>query len=509
VTAPPREDLISLVGRQAERYENKTFMTFRDGTAITYQGFADQVRGFAQRLIELEVRPEERVALMLKNSLAYPVAWLGTVAAGAVSVPVNSRLKEVDAHYIFTHSDALTVFADDSTKDVAHAAAPAAVRHVIDPPDLQNPAPANDVNPPSPGPGTLANIQYTSGTTGFPKGCLLTHDYWQCMGAAGVDAMDISSSDTLLTSQPHSYLDPQWQVITTLRAGAHLVLLDSFHPSTFMADVSRFEVTVFYCVGVMPTLLMKQPESDHDHAHSLKRVYCSAIPVDQHAAIEKRWGVPWYELFGMTETGVNLAMDPKDHDALIGSGCIGRALTHNEARVVDESDADVPAGEVGELVLRGQGFMDGYHDDPEATAEFFRNGWAHTGDLVSSDAAGLIYYRGRLKQMIRRAGENISPTEIETTLAAHPDVIECAVAPVADPDVEEEIKAYVVIRPGSSVKAEELAGYVSEKLARFKVPRYWEFRGSLPHTPSERVAKHELEGGRASFLENTIDLRNH
>jgi carnitine-CoA ligase len=507
LTAPPQEDLLSLVRRQAERYQNKTFMTFGDGTALTYRNFENEVESFARQLIELGLRPGERVALMLKNSLSYPVAWLGTISAGGVAVPVNSRLGEVDASYIFSHSGATMIVADDSTESVVRLAAPEAVRHVIGPPVLQNATRPGGHTIPSPNAQTLANIQYTSGTTGFPKGCLLTHAYWQWMGSASVDVMAISSDDTLLTSQPHSYVDPQWHVIATLQAGAHLVLLDGFHPSTFMADVSRFNVTMFYCVGVMPTLLMKQQPRQDDISHSLKRVYCSAIPMGQHPAIEKRWGVPWYELFGMTETGVNTAVQPNDHNALVGTGCIGRALPHNEARVVDENGVEVPTGELGELVLRGQGFMDGYHDDPEATAEFFRDGWAHTGDLVSCDADGLIYFRGRRKQMIRRAGENIAPVEVETALTTHPDVIECAVASVPDPDVEEEIKAYVVVRPGSSVEARELSDYLFERLARFKVPRYWELRSSLPHTPSERVAKHELEEGRSSFLEDTIDLR--
>ena len=151
--------------------------------------------------------------------------------------------------------------------------------------------------------------------------------------------------------------------------------------------------------------------------------------------------------------------------------------------------------------------MEGYHRDREATADFFRNGWAHTGDLASRDADGFIYLRGRRKEMIRRGGENIAPIEVETALATHPDVVEFAVAPVPDDDMGEEAKAYVVRRDTSVVDAAELASYIAERLASFKVPRYWEFRDVLPHTPSERVAKHELEQGRADFRDNTVDLK--
>ena len=217
--------------------------------------------------------------------------------------------------------------------------------------------------------------------------------------------------------------------------------------------------------------------------------------------------MPWSELFGMTETGVNLAVAPEDHDRLVGSGCIGTALWHNEAAVVDDDDRELGAAQVGERVVRGLGMMEGYHKDPEATAAFFRNGWSHTGDLVERDEAGAIYYRGRRKEMIRRGGENIAPAEIEAALTTHPDVVECAVAPVSDEDLGEEIKAYVVLRAGARPAYVDLAGHLRARLAPFKVPRYWEVRPSLPHTPSEKVAKHELEAGRPSFREATFDLK--
>ena len=151
--------------------------------------------------------------------------------------------------------------------------------------------------------------------------------------------------------------------------------------------------------------------------------------------------------------------------------------------------------------------MAGYHGDPGATSEFVRNGGAHTGDLAEQDEDGLIYYRGRLKEMIRRGGENISPVEIEAVLATHPEVVQCAVASVPDADVGEEIKAYVVARSGAAEDAESLQVFLQQRLAGFKVPRYWEFRASLPRTPSEKVAKHELERGRETFLVGTVDLR--
>ena len=497
---PRTEDLASLVRRQAAQYGDRVFMRFGDGSSMTYVGFAERVAKVRDHLVA-EGFEGRRVAVMMKNSLSYPVVWLGIAAAGATAVPVNSRLGPDDARFILTHSGAAAAFVDDATEATIRAAAPSSLRLVIH----GEPTPTVAPEAPEPRPESLANIQYTSGTTGFPKGCLLTHLFWQVMGATAVDTMSLTEDDVLLTSQPHSYIDPQWNVIATLRAGAQLVLLDGFHPSTFMDDVARFGVTVFYCLGVMPTLLLKQPPST-EHPRRLTRVYCSAIPVDRHAEIESRWGVPWFEVFGMTETGINTVVTPEAHDRCVGSGSIGRPVAHNEAAIVDEDDRELRPGEVGELVLRGLGMMEGYHDDEEATASFFRNGWAHTGDLAMRDADGFIFLRGRRKEMIRRGGENIAPVEVEFALAGHPDVLECAVAPVPDADMGEELKAYVVLRPGARWAPEDLRAHLAGRLASFKVPRYWEPRGALPHTASERVAKHALEAGRDPFASPTVDL---
>jgi crotonobetaine/carnitine-CoA ligase len=499
---PRDEDLLALIDRQATRYGQKTFITFGDGSSMSYRDLRNRVRRVCSHLAARRIT-KGAVAIMLRNSLFYPVAWLGVVTAGCTAVPINSRSKVDDAGFIVEHSEAVAAYVDDATRSTMEAVGAGPLRELLAEPIEEHPAPPE----PNIRGGSLASIQYTSGTTGFPKGCRLTHRFWQRMGATAVEIMGLTEDDILLTSQPHSYIDPQWNVIATLRAGAHLVLLEGFHPSKFMADVARFGATVFYCVGVMPTLLMKQPPTPADRDHSLTRVFCSAIPVDLHGAIEERWGVPWSEVFGMTETGINTVVAAADHDRCIGSGSIGKVVAHNEAAIVDEGDRELPDGEVGELVIRGLGLMEGYHRDPQATAQFFRNGWAHTGDLGVRDEEGFLYLRGRRKEMIRRGGENISPTQIEFALSDHPDVMECAVAAVPDLDMGEEIKAYVVLRAGSAVDAAELASHLVDRLATFKVPRYWEFRASLPHTPSERVAKHELEEGRPDFRQDSVDLK--
>jgi crotonobetaine/carnitine-CoA ligase len=506
---PPAIGLGELLDRQAERHGDRPFLSFGDGTTFSFAETARNVGRMRGLLADRGIGPNGGVALMLKNSLFSPVAWLGAVSAGAVAVPVNSRLGPDDAGYVIRHSGAGLVVCDAETAPVARAAGlgldvlevPAG-GHVPD--ELA----AASVRPHREGGlRALANIQYTSGTTGFPKGCLLTHGYWQWMGVASARVLGLGPTKRLLTAQPFSYVDPQWQVVAALQSGAHLVILDGFHPSTFMGDVARWKATTFYCLGVMPTLLLKQPPSPADRDHTLEHVACSGIPPALHRDIERRWGVPWFEVFGMTETGINTAVLPEDRERLVGSGSIGRALEHCEASVADADGRDVAPGERGELRLRGLGFMDGYHDDPEATASFFRDGWANTGDVVRMDADGLITFEGRTKEMIRRGGENVAQVEVEFALRGHPDVLDCAVVPVPDEDLGEEGKAYVVLRPGADVEPLVLRDFLAAKLASFKVPRYYEFRDDLPRTPSERIAKAELEDGPDAWRENTYDAK--
>jgi carnitine-CoA ligase len=506
---PLRVDLGTLIDHGAKLHGDRPLLSFQDGTTFTYARFAELVARGRALLVGRGVVPGTRVALMLKNSLFYPTAWLGVTTLGAVAVPVNSRLGPDDAGYVVRHSRAGLLICDSSTAPVARTVAEGGlpvleVETEDHEPDVLRSAEGR--GPAAATMDTLANIQYTSGTTGFPKGCLLTHGYWQRMGAVAADVFALRSEDRILTAQPFSYIDPLWNVVSALQAGAHLVIGDGFHPSTFMQTVAEWKVTVFYCLGVMPSLLMKQPEQAFDKDLALRRVICSAIPPPLHADIEGRWGAPWIEAFGMTETGINIAVPDEDHDALVGSGSIGRALPHCRASVVDEDGVDVRPGEVGELRLQGEGLMEGYLDDLEATEAFFRDGWAHTGDLVEVDDRGFLFFRGRKKEMIRRGGENVSQAEVEYALRSHQDVLDCAVAPVPDEALGEEAKAYVVLIPGRPTDPSALRDFLAGKLASFKVPRYWQFRDDLPRTPSERIAKGRLEPD-GDWRAGTYDVR--
>ena len=299
----------------------------------------------------------------------------------------------------------------------------------------------------------------------------------------------LTEHDVMLTAQPFYYIDPQWNVAAALLAGATLVILDGFHPSSFWAKVREHQVTYFYCLGAMPTLLLRMPPDPADRDHRVRVVQCSAIPPALHATLEERWGVPWYEAFGMTETGADLRVTDADHDELVGTGCLGRPAGYRRVRIADATGQPVPPGETGEITLAGGAMMDGYYDDPAATARVLRDGWLHTGDLGWQDESGRVYLAGRLKDMIRRSGENVAAGEVEEVLLTHPQVRLAAVTAVPDELRGEEVKACYV---ADGATPADLARYCGERLAAFKVPRYWQPAADLPMTDSERVAKHRL-----------------
>jgi crotonobetaine/carnitine-CoA ligase len=262
--------------------------------------------------------------------------------------------------------------------------------------------------------------------------------------------------------------------------------------------VREHQVTYFYCLGAMPVLLLRMPADPRDREHRVRVVQCSAIPPALHRELEQRWGVGWYETFGMTETGADLRVTDRDHDELVGTGCLGRPVSYRQVRVVDTGDLPLPAGEQGEIVLRGPGMMDGYLDNPQATAAVLRDGWLHTGDLGRMDEAGRVYHTGRLKDMIRRGGENVAAREVEEILLTHPQVRLVAVTAVPDEIRGEEVKAYYV---AGEVTPPELADYCRARLAAFKVPRYWQPEADLPRTDSERVVKSGLGQLRSPFFD--------
>ena len=407
----------------------------------------------ARGLAAAGVGAGDRVGISLPNGLGFPLVWLAVAKAGAVAVPLNPGLGPQDRAHLLADSEPRLVVDEQVLSGLEHAGAP----------------PAEAARP------GLLSLQYTSGTTGLPKACMLTHDYWLRLGATAVEMAALGQDDVLLTAAPFHYIDPQWNLVAAITAGAELVVLPRFSASTFWDAVAASGATFTYLVGTMPLLLERQPERPVERAHRLRLVVCSGISSDRHAVWEQRYGVPWREAYGMTESGVDLCV-PVDDTSCVGSGRLGTPVPGKQVRVVD-----------GELQVRGAPMMAGYWRREESP--FTDDGWLRTGDLVADDGDGLRLV-GRIKDMVRRGGENIAAAEVEAALLTHPAVTAAAVVAVADDVRGEEVKAFVV--PARALDPADVVAHVRELLAPFKVPRYVELVDELPMTPSERVAKHAL-----------------
>lgn len=507
-----------LLSERARELGEREILRF-EGMSLSFAELDERTTRLANVLADGGIGKGDAVAVMLPNGLDFPTAWLAVAKLGAVVVPLNTSyratdlahvlrdsgarlaiagadeaglLREVQANCPALRSMAILAGSSGSASELEEAMAAASTERDLDGLDG----------------GTPVTIQYTSGTTGLPKGCVLSHRYWLTLAETVQRYVGIEAADTLLTAQPFCYMDPTWNLVLAMLGAAPLVILPRFSVSTFWRSVVENDVTFFYCLGTMPIYLYKQqPDPELDRGHRVRLVLCSGIPVKLHAAFEERWGCPWRETYGATELGCAL-MVPADDASSMGTGAMGAAVNGYEARVMAEDGSEAAAGEFGELVVRGTGLMLGYHQQPQATAAWLRDGWAHTGDLVYRDERGYYHIVGRLKEMIRRGGENISAAEVEAALAEHPAVQAAACIPVPDEERGEEVKAFVQLRTGQtrrSLPPSELLEFMRERLAAFKLPRYIEYVNAFPLTPSEKIAKSKLLESRADQRQGAYD----
>ncbi|MEO4000354.1 AMP-binding protein [Mesorhizobium sp. CAU 1732] len=509
----------ALVNQAVSANSTKLMWTFfeeaEDQTA-TYADVKARIKRTAAALYAAGVRQGTHVAVMLPNIPQFPATWLAIARLGAVMVPVNINYTGRELHYVLTDSES-TFLVIDAECLPAYAAlgdeAPLGPDHLLVVGDaetgrslweLQASAPDLPAGLPEPAIDDLVNIQYTSGTTGFPKGCMLTHRYWLTLSlVAEMRGGQDEQATNILAAQPYFYMDPQWLTLMAMRAGGQIFVARRASSSRFMDWVRDYDI--HYCL--FPEIVYQLPESERDGQNSLKRISIFGFDKERHADLERRYNTVARESFGMTEVGSALFL-PREATHMVGSGSCGRPSPFREAKIVDAEGNEVAVGEVGELCLRGPGIMLGYYRKPEANASSYFGDWFRTGDLFWKDAQGFHYIVGRLKDMIRRSGENIAAREVEAVLRELPGVLEAAAVGVKDASRGEEVKAYLVLQPGTTpqdVPPEAIFEHCKTRLAAFKIPRFLEYRDSLPKTPSEKIAKQKLVAEKPDLRVGSFD----
>jgi len=474
----------------------------------TFREAAGRVARLAGALRELGVRPGDRVAMLALNADRYSEYLLAVPWADAVLNPVNTRWSAAEIVYSLRDSDSRVLLTDDTFAPLLpalRAAFPelATVIHTGERPapagalgyeDLI--AAADPVEDARRGGDALAGIFYTGGTTGFPKGVMLSHANlgvsW--LGSAAGGFMVGPDSRTLHTAPMFHLADlAAWGI--TVQAGGSHVILPSFDPRTVLATIAEHRVTDALLVPTMIQLLVDHPEVGQFDLASLRAVLYGASPMTR-AVLERAMkalpGASFTQAYGMTELApVATLLSPADHEAghLLSAG---RAAPHAEIRVVDPFDAEVPNGTVGEVVVRGGHVMLGYWNKPEETATALRGDWMHTGDGGYLDDQGYLYIVDRIKDMIVTGGENVYSAEVENAVAAHPAVAQCAVIGVPDPDWGERVHAVVVLRPGAALTHQELRAHVKALIAGYKAPRSLEILDKLPVSGTGKVLKRDL-----------------
>ena len=502
----------------AKKSGDKPFLIFENDT-LSYTEVKDTVNRFCNSLEQLGVKKGDRISVMLGNGFEFPITWLAIAKLGAIIVPTNPNYQSHDLDYILEDSGAtfMVIYEDFLPKMELIKGKSCLLKEIVvvgkTPPGYHSYremilSGASQMVEKDIRDADLMNIQYTSGTTGFPKGCMLTHRFWLLTGNTVRNYVKMRSDDINFTAQPFYYADPQWNVVLCMMGGIPLVIMPKFSVSNFWPTVAKNKVTMFYVVGVMPNFLLSRKPDDIERNHCVRIVICSGIVPQLHETIEKRFKCPWREAYGLTEAGMDFYV-PIDDIESVGSGAVGVSHTPSkEAMIVDAEGIEVPDGRTGELILRGEPMMVGYWRKPEATKEIFRGGWCHTGDLAYRDQKGYLHLVGRIKDMVRRGGENISSVEVETVLAQHEKIRMSAVISVPDISRGEEVKAYIVLIEGEtsdSVPPEDIIGFARTKMASFKVPRYIEYVDDLPRTPSERVEKHKLIQAKNDLRLNSYD----
>ena len=501
---PSAEDCVTrhLIDRHAAERPDKVYAIFADESTWTYAELRAEVRRTAAGLQALGVKQDDHVLVWLPNGRDMLRTWLALNYIGAVFVSINTAYRGMLLAHVVENSDARLIVCHAQLAPRLEEIDRASLRRLVmvggDPvpcadlevmpeaalhPEAGEPeAPARPIAP-----WDTQMIVYTSGTTGPSKGVLCSYAHLHISGNA---IPGCGPEDRYLVTLPMFHVGGSSPCNRMLGLGGSVAVVESFKTDAFWEMIRRYQATFVILLGVMAQFLVKQPERPDDADNPLRTA--TVIPYDfDTRPFRKRFGVDTVTVFNMTETSVPIVSEINS-DILHAAG---KPRAGVFARVVDENDCELPPGEIGELVLRTDcpwAMNSGYYKNPEATAKAWRNGWFHTGDGFRTDADGNFYFVDRMKDAIRRRGENISSYEVEAEVLAHPDVNECAVVAVKSEVSEDEVLAVVAPVPGKTVDPAELLAFLAPRMAHFMVPRYVRIVRELPRTPTAKVRKIEL-----------------
>ena len=473
-----------------------------DAGELSFAAAAARVGRTTDALRAAGVERGDLVVVTTRTNVPYLLTWLALTSMGAIAVTTNPTSAPAELRGLLDQTKPKALVTDTGLSDLVTAAG-AGGATVLDVDELAgdwtSATDADGVVRAEVAPDDVAVLIPTSGTTGRSKLVMQTHRAYAMSGEGFPWWLDLTSDDVLLTSLPLFHLNaPSYSVMGSLACGAGLVLVERFSASTFLDTARRFTATEFNAIGAMVEILMRQPERPDDADSALRICYTGPSPTEERQLeIERRFGLQVICGYAMSESPYGLIW-PRGTRPY---GTLGVPRQHptlghvNDARVVDEHGNDVATGASGELLLRNPAVTPGYWGMPEETARVIVNGWLHTGDLVTVNADGTYTFVSRIKEVLRRRGENLSPVEVQDVLEQHPDVMEAAVVGVPSELSEEEVKAFVVVTPGVEVDFTALRRFAAERLAAFKVPRYWQAIAELPRTPTQRIAKHRLPTG--------------
>lgn len=495
-----------LVSTRARTHGSTTAIdVFDRGERASYSEMDRSSNRYARALRAFGVRKGDRIGVMLPNRIEFPVLWFAIAKLGAVIVPINMRYTPREIEYVLSDAQAKFVFVDESAwsvvlametwphdlaKDRAILVGQSSDGTVTTLDELikstaDSPL-EEDIRP-----DDVLSIQYTSGTTGFPKGCILTHDYWGVFSYQAASWND-QPYKKCLSAQPFFYVDGPWHLLQSYRHGGTHYLAPQLSSTRFINWLKQHRIEWCQC----SELIARQAEAaDENGTTCLKQILNWGWGPDTVRQFRKRFRVPTQEAYGMTEIGFGTRM-ANDFDELADSGSVGIRAPFRTLRLINQDGSPTPVGEVGELWVRGRGIFKGYWKKPDANVDLFEGEWFKTGDLMLCDELGFHWLVGRTKDMIRRSSENIAAREVEAVIREIPDIADVAAVPVRDVKRGEEVKICVELREGISPDdraVERILEHARAHLAVFKVPRYIGFTAALPRTPSSnKVLKREL-----------------